>query len=37
MCRPYCCGDIITAVLDTVNLEDSEDIPAIIHALNRIV
>jgi hypothetical protein len=30
-------GRIITAVLDTVNLEESEDIPAIIEALNAIV
>jgi hypothetical protein len=30
-------GRIITAVLDTVNLEESEDIPAIIRALNSLV
>jgi hypothetical protein len=30
-------GRILTAVLDTVNLEESEDIPAIIQALNSIV
>jgi Family of unknown function (DUF5995) len=30
-------GRILTAVLDTVNLEESDDIPAIIQALNRIV
>jgi hypothetical protein len=29
-------GRILTAVLDTVNLEESEDIPAIIEALNAI-
>jgi hypothetical protein len=29
-------GRILTAVLDTVNLEESEDIPAIIQALNTI-
>jgi hypothetical protein len=30
-------GRILTAVLDTVNLEESEDMPAIIEALNSIV
>ena len=30
-------GRIVTAVLDTVNLEESEDIPAIIQALNSLV